>query len=133
MARLGHVIPVGADISLVTVLQTSAAVLRQGKVLLIFPEGERSIDGGLLEFRKGVGILACELTVPVVPAWIEGTYQVLPVGARWPRPHPVSLRFGKPFSITANRIEEWKKEGVDPYAAAASLIQEQVLKLANQA
>ena len=129
MARLGHVIPVGADTSLVTVLQTSATVLKQSKSLLIFPEGERSLDGRLLEFRKGVGILACEIPVPVVPAWIDGTYEVLPVGSRWPRPHPVSLRFGKPFLITACQIEEWKKEGRDPYEFAANFIQEQVIQL----
>jgi len=115
------------------VLQTSATGLRQGKSLLIFPEGERSLDGRLLEFRKGIGILACELMVPVVPAWIERTYEVLPVGARRPRPHPIALKIGRPFSITGDQIEGWKKEGVDPYEAATRLIQEQVLKLANQA
>ena len=130
-AWIGHVIPIGPDTSLMTALQTSATGLRQGKSLLIFPEGERSIDGRLLEFRKGVGILACELTVPIVPAWIEGTYQVLPVGARWPRRYPVSLKFGKSFTITANQIEDWKQKEVDSYDAATRLIQEQVLKLAK--
>ncbi|MDX1411187.1 MAG: AMP-binding protein [Nitrospirales bacterium] len=130
-AWIGHVIPIGPDSSLVTALQTSATGLGQGKALLIFPEGERSLDGRLLEFRKGVGILACELTVPVVPAWIEGTYQVLPVGARWPRRHPVSLKIGKPFTITANQIEGWNQDEVDSYEAATRLIQEQVLKLAK--
>ncbi|UCE62633.1 MAG: AMP-binding protein [Nitrospirota bacterium] len=130
-AWIGHVIPIGPDTSLVTVLQTSATGLRQGKSLLIFPEGERSIDGRLLEFRKGIGILACELTVPIVPAWIEGTYKVLPVGARWPRLHHVAFQIGEPFSITHDQIEGWKKEGVDPYEAATRLIQKQVLDLAN--
>ena len=131
IAQIGHVIPVGTDTSLMTVIQTAATVLRQGRDLLIFPEGERSIDGRLLPFRKGIGILACELAVPVVPAWIEGTYQVLPVGGRWPRRHPVAMHFGMPFTITADRIELWKKEGVDTYDAAARLIQEHVRTLAH--
>ncbi len=130
-AWIGHVIPIGPDSSLVTALQTSATGLGQGKGLLIFPEGERSLDGRVLEFRKGVGILACELKVPVVPAWIEGTYQVLPVGARWPHRHPVSLKIGKSFTITANQIEGWNQKEVDSYEAATHFIQEEVLKLAK--
>ena len=130
-AWIGHVIPIGPDTSLVTVLQTSAMGLRQGKSLLIFPEGERSIDGRLLEFRRGIGILACELKIPVVPVWIEGTYQILPVGARWPHLHPIALEIGRPFSITEEQIGGWKKGGKDPYEAATRLIQKQVLRLAN--
>ena len=131
-AWIGHVVPIGPETSLATVLQTSADGLRKGKNLLIFPEGERSIDGRPLEFRKGIGILACELEVPIVPVWIEGTYQVLPVGARWPRLHPIKLEFGQPFSITEEQIERWKNEEIDPYEAATSLIQEQVLTLAKR-
>ena len=132
MAILGHVIPIGADTSLLAVFQTAATVLRQGKALLMFPEGERSIDGRLLPFRKGIGILACELAIPVVPVWIEGTYKVLPVGARWPRRHPIAIWIGKPLSITADRIHLWRQARVDPYEGAAGFIQEQVAALANK-
>ena len=133
VARVGHVIPLGIDTSYATALQISAAVLRRDKSLLIFPEGERSINGRLLPFRKGIGILACELRVPVVPVLIEGTFQVLPVGAAWPRRHPISLEFGEPFTITSDLSERWKQEGMDPYDAAAGLAQEHVRRLANKA
>ena len=73
--------------------------------------------------------MACELGVPVVPVWIEGTFQVLPVGARWPHLHPITLQIGRPFTITKDQIEDWKQEGVDPYEAATDLIQKQVLEL----
>ena len=132
VARIGHVIPVGTDTSLVTVLQTASTVLRQGKGLLIFPEGERSIDGHLLPFRNGIGILACELGIPIVPAWLEGTYQVLPVGAHWPRRYPISLWLGTPLTITQDMIGEWKSQGVDPYDTAAHRIREAVSNLAQK-
>ena len=45
----------------------SAAGLRAGKILNIYPEGQRSFDGQLHEFKKGAAILATELNLPIVP------------------------------------------------------------------
>lgn len=132
VGRIGHVIPIGPDTSFVTLLQISSSVLRHGKSLLIFPEGERSIDGQLLPFRKGIGILACETEVPVVPVWIDGTYQVLPAGKRWPRRHPITLQFGNPCRISPDLRERWKREGADVYPAATQMIREQVVELGKR-
>jgi long-chain acyl-CoA synthetase len=73
IARVSRVIPVGMEASLVAALQATALVLRQGGGILVFPEGQRSIGGQLKSFQRGIGILAVELNVPVIPAWIEGT------------------------------------------------------------
>lgn len=132
VGRLGHVLTVGTDTPLDTLLQIVAFALRHGKSMLIFPEGERSIDGHLLPFRKGIGIVACETGVPVVPVWIEGTYQVLPVGKRWPRRHTISLYFGKPCTISRDLRKKWTAEEVDVYKAAAELIREQMLELKKE-
>ena len=66
-------------------LQTLAAALRQGKNVAIFPEGTRSMDGGLSPFKPTFAILAKELQVPIVPIALKGAYELLPRGKRWPR------------------------------------------------
>jgi 1-acyl-sn-glycerol-3-phosphate acyltransferase len=71
---------------------------REGKVLILYPEGTRSTDGEMREFKTGVGWLASELRIPIVPAYIEGTHQILPKGHSIPRPCPVTVRFGEALS-----------------------------------
>ena len=78
-------------------LQKLAEVLRKGKNVIIFPEGSRTKDGQLGEFKKTFAILASELNVPVVPVSIKGAYEALPKGARFPRPwKKINVKFHKP-------------------------------------
>lgn len=67
-----------------------------GYSLLIFPEGTRSPDGRLQPFKPGIGLLARELGLPVVPIHLAGLHAVLPRGRYLPRPAPVTVRFGEP-------------------------------------
>jgi len=129
VARVARVIPVGLEASLVSALQAAALVLRQGQGLLVFPEGQRSVDGTLKPFRPGIGILACELCVPVIPIWIDGAFQAWPVGPWWPRPHPVSLVVGRPVIVTPAMIEEWRRQGRNPYEAATQAIRDAIVAL----
>jgi 1-acyl-sn-glycerol-3-phosphate acyltransferase len=71
---------------------------RKGHILILYPEGTRSLDGEMREFKSGVGWLASELQIPIVPAYIEGSHQILPKGRSFPSPHPISVRFGEAFS-----------------------------------
>lgn len=73
--------------------QQLAEALRQGKNLMIFPEGTRSRDGTLGEFKESYAILVQELNVPVVPVAIDGAYGVLPPGRHFPR-------FACPITVT---------------------------------
>lgn len=98
LGRMIKVIPVDADKQLRQALRLAAEGLRQGMVLCVFPEGERSIDGTLKTFRKGPTVLASELNVPVAPAAIQGTFEVWRRGDSQIRLHPVSLRFGDPIA-----------------------------------
>ncbi|MBF0252815.1 MAG: AMP-binding protein [Candidatus Omnitrophica bacterium] len=124
-----RVIPIDPGTRLMETMQASSYVLRNGKIICIFPEGERSIDGEVKEFKKGVGILAKELNVPLVPVYIEGAYESWPRTKRFPRLHPIKITFGKPFDF-----EELKKEGLrtgakDEYQAIALGIRDEVIKL----
>lgn len=79
----------------------SISLLRQDVPLLIFPEGTRSRDGKMGEFKPGVAALARALRVPVVPVALIGAHDAMPVGRSWPksgRP-PVRLLIGDPIKV----------------------------------
>ncbi|MBD3223734.1 MAG: AMP-binding protein [Caldithrix sp.] len=78
-------------------LQKMASVLDKGKNILIFPEGTRSKDGTLGQFKKTFAILSRELNVPIVPISIKGASGALPAGKIFPRPwKKVSVKFMEP-------------------------------------
>ena len=85
-ARSVNLIPVDPDANLVTAMQAGAAGLRMRKVLILFPEGERSIDGEIKKFRKGAAILSSHLDAPIVPVALDGLYEL------WPRRRPLNWR-----------------------------------------
>jgi long-chain acyl-CoA synthetase len=131
-AKIAHVIPIDSASYLNRALQTSAYVLRHGRSLCVFPEGGRSADGNLLEFKKGVGILAVEMGVPVVPAYIEGAFEALPRGAAWPKPAKITVTFGTPLS--ASDLDFTKKpDDMDDYQYFVSVLREKVRDLSGSA
>ncbi|MCF7849137.1 MAG: 1-acyl-sn-glycerol-3-phosphate acyltransferase, partial [Kiritimatiellales bacterium] len=88
-------------------IQKLAHVLQGGKSIMIFPEGTRSPDGVLGEFKKTFAILSCELDVPVVPVVINGAYEVLPRGSRLPRLHKrVTVDFLPPVQPSDDSYDE---------------------------
>ena len=64
LARQINLLPVDPDASLVSAMQAGAAGLRHGRILVLFPEGERSIDGTVRNFKKGAAILRITCTRP---------------------------------------------------------------------
>ncbi|HEV7872445.1 MAG: plsC [Modestobacter sp.] len=80
-------------------LDTALGVLSSGGAFGIYPEGTRSRDGRLARGKTGVAWLALTADCPVVPVAVAGTDRIQPVGARWPRPHRVSITFGEPLSF----------------------------------
>lgn len=72
-------------------------------VLVMFPEGTRSMDGGVGMFRRGVGLLLAGAPYPVVPCYLDGTFRGWPKGALIPRPARVRLVIGEPR--TYERVE----------------------------
>ena len=104
LSRQINLIPVDPDASLVSAMQGGAAGLRRGRILVLFPEGERSIDGTVRAFKKGAAILAHHLGVPIVPVAIDGLFDLWGRNRdfRWGRLVPgagatIRLRVGDPI------------------------------------
>jgi 1-acyl-sn-glycerol-3-phosphate acyltransferase len=82
-------------------LKTGLRVLRDGKLLGIYPEGTRSPDGRLYRGKTGVARLALEAQAPVVPVAMVGTFEMMPAGRIWPRLRiRPGVRFGKPLDFS---------------------------------
>ncbi|GBE32885.1 long-chain-fatty-acid--CoA ligase [bacterium BMS3Bbin05] len=126
-AKLAHVIPIDPDAYLVSAFSLSAHVLNEKKSLCIFPEGGRSFDGNIMPFRKGIGILAAELGVPVVPARIHGTYESMSRGKAFPKKTKLTLSIGEP--ITADVIDKIREKGGDVYQEIADFVKVRVNSL----
>jgi long-chain acyl-CoA synthetase len=74
----------------------------RGWSILIFPEGEETKDGQLQPFKAGIGLLASELNVPVIPIKLQGLYELKQKRELFPRPGTVSVTFGDPITFTPN-------------------------------
>ncbi len=110
LANRNNIILVDVNKDLKLSIQKLAEVLKKGKNLMIFPEGTRTINGRLGEFKQTFAILSRELKVPVVPVVINGSYNVLPSGARLPRLfRKVSIDFLPPVYPENHTYESLKK------------------------
>jgi 1-acyl-sn-glycerol-3-phosphate acyltransferase len=112
---LAGVLPVrrSGDGSYAALLAAGRPALRAGRTVVIYPEGTRSTDGTVGEFRSGALRLARECGVPIVPVAVLGTADVLPKGGRF-SPAPMQVRIGEP---------------IDPNSASSPQLRAQVTAL----
>jgi long-chain acyl-CoA synthetase len=123
-ARVSNIVAIDPNINLTRAMQVGAIGLKHGRVLLVFPEGTRSIDGHVSEFKKGAAILAYELGVPIVPVGIRGSYEAWPRGGKL-RLHPIEFHFGDPIDPRAFG------KTADPYAAITEKLRNEVKVLSG--
>jgi len=97
----------------------------------MFPEGTRSPDGAIHEFKSGAGFLALRSRCDVLPVLIRGTHDVMGKGSLVPRRHPVEVRIGR--AITASELREVaaSSEGAGAYRKIADLMRTAVLALSG--
>lgn len=94
-----NVIPFDRQGNFIGGLRRCRLILDRQQPILLFPEGTRSKAGDLQQFKLGLGLLALRLNVPIVPVYIQGTYQALPKGRCFPRRYPIHICFGSPLPI----------------------------------
>jgi 1-acyl-sn-glycerol-3-phosphate acyltransferase len=84
-------------------LRLAVRTLQTGKVVGLFPEGSRSEDGRFKDTQPGAALLAALSGAPVVPVFIDGAGESMPVGGAFPRPARVHVRFGPPLRFPEGR------------------------------
>ena len=124
LAKTCNIVAIDPNVNLVRAMQVAAVGLKHGRALMIFPEGTRSIDGHVAEFKKGAAILAWELVVPIVPVGIRGTFEAWPRGGSFGL-HPIEYHFGKPIDPRAFGQTD------DPYKAITEALQKEVTVLSG--
>ncbi len=116
VALMLQTVPVDPDTQLMKAMKAGAIGLKHGKILNIYPEGERGFDGELHEFKKGAAILATELELPILPVALDGLHKVWARRTLRIRPAKVKIRFGTPFYareiFTPEMNDEQKYEAV---------------------
>ena len=119
-------IPISRERGDVGALKRCIQLLRQGDCVGIFPEGTRSRDGQLGTAKAGIGFLIIAAAVPVVPAYIDGTYEALPRGASWPKPKKVRVFVGPP--IQPEELLKFGK-GRESYELVSQLVMDRIKAL----
>lgn len=120
------VIPLDRTKGDLAALKSAVKFLSSGSLVCLFPEGTRSPNGELQEAKGGIGFLIAKSNVPVVPAYIKGSFEAWPRGAKKPKPHKVSVVFGEPIQPAEFKALGKGREG---YEAAASLVMKNIADL----
>jgi len=100
------------------------SIFKNPRSIIIFPEGTRSFDGKIKQFKKGGLSIAFDLEMDVVPIAVCGTRNVLKRGSIFIKPCPIQLRIGKPVNIN-----QWKnKKKID----FANYVQKKVVEMKKE-
>ena len=110
MMRSVHAFPVKRNNGDLAAIRTSLGILKSGRPLVIFPEGTRSKDTELKHGKPGIGFIVSRSGVPVIPAYIEGSFDALPRGLGTLNRHPVRVYIGKPVIFDDSYIRKRDKE-----------------------
>jgi len=102
-------------------LDEASRKIAAGTSVIIFPEGTRSKDGKLHDFKAGAMLLAIKSGVPIVPVAIVGTYGILPKGRLLMKPGQVQIRVGRPIETKNLRTGDKHELAAITQSAVADL------------
>ncbi|WP_415396819.1 1-acyl-sn-glycerol-3-phosphate acyltransferase [Sulfurimonas sp. CS5] len=116
IAKYGQSILIDANINLKNTMLHASLPLKKKKNLVIFPEGARTRDRKLLEFRPFFAMLSKTHNVPIVPVIIDGSFEALPSGKIFPRPKKIKLTYLKPIypgNMSYDELTEFVKKTIE--------------------
>jgi len=99
-------------------LDKAAERVRKGLSVVIYPEGTRTKDGSIGEFKRGMFFLADKAKADIIPVTLKGTFEIMPMGSSRVRPGTVEMIIGKPVAYQKNKqlLEELRSTVVSNYA-----------------
>ena len=118
LRHIFNIYPFGPEVGLENSLRFTAHLLDEGYSLVIFPEGGRTRNGKMHEFKEGVGFLSVNMGTKILPIKTEGLFKILPYYKSLPKFGEVLVKIGKPFTI-----------GKISYFKAAKMIEKKVKSL----
>lgn len=104
----------------------AARKVREGRSILVFPEGGRRRGDAMRRFKTGAAHIAIRAGVPIVPIAISGTGSILPPGSYHLRPGPVEIRLGRPISTNDSALSA--RELTDRLRSEVELLAERPLQ-----
>jgi 1-acyl-sn-glycerol-3-phosphate acyltransferase len=104
-------------------LTQAAETIRAGTSVMIFPEGTRSLDGIIKDFKKGGFVLSVDAGVPIVPIILKGTYEIMPKGTPVIRRRPVTMTICPPIE-TADYTRKTKNQLIEKVRTTMKMQQE---------
>ena len=126
-----NLVPMERHGSLRESLRLASDVMRQGYVLLIFPEGTRSETGLMSDFKPSIGYLSLANKIDVLPMYLEGCHDAMPKGSLLPKPgHIVGAHIGPVIRWQALKAATEKLPRSEHYREAARIVEVAVRKLA---
>jgi long-chain acyl-CoA synthetase len=128
--KLLKIVPIDPDVQLLKAMKAGAIGLRKGKILNIYPEGERAYDGNLHPFKKGAAILASELDLPIVPVAIDGFYKVWARNSNKINFAQIKIHFGEPFDWKQAVSENLEAEA--RYDAVTQALKQKIQRMLDE-
>ncbi len=107
-----------------TALKRALEALKNGALLIVFPEGGISPDGRVQPFHRGAALLASRTGAPIVPVAIAGSRDALPLGGFVPRLRPITIRIGTPIDVTGGSREDLVRAGENAAVQIRALLGE---------
>jgi len=129
VSRIAQALPIEQDRAAFSSLAMSLIVLGEGRNLIWFPEGGRSRDGQLQRFRTGIGQILCRCPTRTVPMLIEGTFEAMPIGTRFPRFRRLRVTIGK--ALGPGELERMGR-GTSPEERMTSALRDAVAALKEE-
>jgi long-chain acyl-CoA synthetase len=128
IADMTNIVRIDPDLQLLKAMKAAAIGLKHGKILNIYPEGERAFDGELHPFKKGAAILASELNLPIIPVALDGLYKVWARDSWVIKPAKVKIRFGAPLNFT----DLTKLPDEEKYEAVTERLKQTIQKMLDE-